>query len=165
MVQHGIQVPVGNGGKRAKELGHFIAKGEDSYMQLFLQKFKNDYEGKTSIEIAFCEDNPLIKKYVRYNQGGKACHCLEGSQTANQKVNNKWQPIECSEQCQYRQKDDKGKSACNRIGWLRFLIPSISKDKIWLMKITGQKSINRLDALLIYKNHKELFYKTIIFYF
>lgn len=147
-VQHGEQVPTQNGGKRAKELGHFIANVPDTIMQGFLQKFKEQCEGKQYIEIAFCDDNPLIKKFIRYNQGGKACHCLEGSSTASQKVNNKWQPVECSMQCQYRQKDAKGKSLCNRTGWLRFLIPSISQDKIWLTKITGQTSINRLDAFI-----------------
>lgn len=30
-------------------------------------------------------------------------------------------------------------------GWLKFLIPSICKDRIFLMRITGQTSINRLD--------------------
>ncbi len=148
MVQHGKQVPTPNGGKRAKELGHFIAKVPDKIMQGFLQKFKEQCEGNQYIEIAFCDDNPLIKKFVRYNQGGKACHCLEGSSTASQKVSNKWQPVECNGQCQYRQKDSKGKSLCNRIGWLRFLIPSISQDKIWLTKITSQTSINRIDAFI-----------------
>ena len=50
MVQHGEQVPTANGGKRAKELGHFIAKIQDNYMQKFLQKFKELYEGKKYIE-------------------------------------------------------------------------------------------------------------------
>ncbi len=147
-VQHGEQVPTPNGGKRAKELGHFVAKVPDTIMQGFLQKFKEQCEGKQYIEIAFCDDNPLIKKFVRYNQGGKACHCLEGNTTASQKVNNKWQPIECNEQCQYKQKGTNGKALCNRTGWLRFLIPGISQDKIWLTKITGQTSINRLDAFI-----------------
>lgn len=153
-VQHGIQVPSQGGGKRAKELGHFIAKVENPYMQTFLQRFKEQCEGKDYIEIAFCENNPLIKKFIRYNQGGKVCHSLEGSKIAKQKVNNKWQQIECSEKCQYKQKNEQGKSVCNRNGWLRFLIPAISQDKIWLMKITGQTSINRLDAFINLQNEQ-----------
>lgn len=117
-------------------------------MQVFLQKFNEQFEGKDYIEIAFCDDNPLIKKFVRYNQGGKACHCFEGSTQGKQKVNNKWQPVECTENCEYRKKNDQGKSVCNRIGWLRFLLPTINQDKLWLMKITGQKSINRLDDFI-----------------
>ena len=30
-------------------------------------------------------------------------------------------------------------------GWLKFLIPSVCRDRIFLMRITGQTSINRLD--------------------
>lgn len=149
MVQHGEQVPTPNGGKRAKELGHFIAKIQDNYMQMFLQKFNEQFKGKQYIEISFCTDDPLTKKYVRYNQGGNACHCIEGQTTASQKTKNGWTPVECNiEQCQYRQKNEQGKTACNRIGWLKFFIPSISQDRIWLMKITGQKSINRLDTYI-----------------
>ena len=147
-VQHGEQVPTTNGGKRAKELGHFIAKIKDDYMQGFLNKFNEQYMGKRYIEIEFCNDNPLSKKFERNNQGGKACYCIEGNTTGKQKTKDGWKPIECSKQCQYRQKDKQGKSACNRIGWLKFLIPSICQNRIWLMRITGQESINRIDAFI-----------------
>lgn len=149
MVQHGIQVQNPNGTKRAKELGHFIAKIQDDFMQKFLQKFDELYTGKKYIEIEFVNENPLTKKFVRYNQGGETCHCLEGQTTGTQKTKDGWKPVECNtEQCQYRQKNNMGKTACNRIGWLKFFIPSISTDRIWLMKITGQTSINRLDAYI-----------------
>lgn len=149
MVQHGEQVPTANGGKRAKELGHFIAKIQDNYMQKFLQKFKELYEGKKYIEIEFVNDNPLTKKFVRYNQGGEVCYCLEGNNIGSQKTKNGWKPIECNTvECPYRQRNEVGKTACNRIGWLKFFIPSISMDRIWLMKITGQKSIDRLDSYI-----------------
>lgn len=149
MVQHGIQIQNPNGTKIAKELGHFIAKIQDNYMQKFLQKFDELYTGKKYLEIEFVNDNPLTKKFVRYNQGGEVCHCLEGNSTGSQKTKDGWKPIECNtEQCQYRQKNENGKTACNRIAWLKFFIPSISKDRIWLMKITGQTSINRMDAYI-----------------
>lgn len=147
-VQHGEKVATANGGTRAKELGHFIAKIQQEYMQKFLEKFNEQYKGKQYIEIEFCNDEPLTKKYVRYNQSGEVCSCLEGNNTANQKTKNGWQPVECNSQCQYRQKNEQGKSACNRIAWLKFFIPSICKDRIWLMRITGQTSINRLDAYI-----------------
>lgn len=149
MVQHGIQIQNPNGTKRAKELGHFIAKIQDNYMQKFLQKFKELYEGKKYIEIEFVNDNPLTKKFVRYNQGGEVCYCLEGNNIGSQKTKNGWKPIECNTvECPYRQRNEVGKTACNRIGWLKFFIPSISMDRIWLMKITGQKSIDRLDSYI-----------------
>lgn len=149
MVQHGIQIQNPNGTKRGKELGHFIAKIQDNYMQKFLQKFKELYEGKKYIEIEFVNDNPLTKKFVRYNQGGEMCYCLEGNSTGSQKTKSGWKPIECNtEKCQYRQRNEAGKMACNRIGWLKFFIPLISTDRIWLMKITSQKSIDRLDSYI-----------------
>lgn len=144
-IQHGEQVTA-NGITRAKELGHFIAKIQDDFMQAFLQKFNQIYKGKKYIEIEFYDDNPLSKKFVRYNQSGDVCHCIEGQNTGSQKTKNGWQPIECNtEQCQYRQKNEYGKTACNRIGWLKFLIPDVCQDRIWLMRITGQTSINAID--------------------
>lgn len=149
MVQHGIQIQNSNGTKRAKELGYFIAKVQDKYMEKFSQKFKELYEGKQYIEIEFVNDNPLTKKFVRYNQSGEVCYCLEGNNTGSQKTKNGWKPIECNtEECQYRQRNEVGKTACNRIAWLKFFIPKISKDRIWLMKITGQTSINRIDTYI-----------------
>ena len=149
MIQHGIQIQNSNGTKRAKELGYFIAKVQDKYMEKFSQKFKELYEGKQYIEIEFVNDNPLTKKFVRYNQSGEVCYCLEGNNAGSQKIKNGWKPIECNtEECQYRQRNEVGKTACNRIGWLKFFIPKISKDRIWLMKITGQTSINRIDTYI-----------------
>ena len=118
-------------------------------MQKFLQKFKELYEGKKYIEIEFVNDNPLTKKFVRYNQCGDVCYCLEGNNIGSQKTKNGWKPIECNTvECPYRQRNEVGKTVCNRIGWLKFFIPSISMDRIWLMKITGQKSIDRLDSYI-----------------
>lgn len=118
-------------------------------MQKFLQKFDELYKGKTYIEIEFLTDTPLTKKFVRYNQSGEVCYSLEGQTTGSQKAKNGWQPIECNtEQCQYRQKNEQGKCACNRIAWLKFFIPDICQDRMWLMKITGQTSINRLDSYI-----------------
>ena len=35
-------------------------------MQRYLQEFDKQYKGKKYIEIEFCNDEPLTKKYVRY---------------------------------------------------------------------------------------------------
>lgn len=117
-------------------------------MQIYLQKFDKQYKGKKYIEIEFCNDAPLTKKYVRYNQSGEVCSCFEGNTTANQKTKDGVQQVSCNPECQYRQKNEQGKSACNRMAWLKFFIPSICKDRIWLMRITGQTSINRLDSYI-----------------
>ena len=114
-------------------------------MKPYLEKFNKLFKGKKSINIVIFSENPLTTKLVRFNQGGKVCSCAEGSNIAFQKAKNGWEQKECTPQCQYRQKNEKGKTACNRIGWLKFLIPSICTDRIFLMRITGQKSINRLE--------------------
>lgn len=114
-------------------------------MQTYLQKFDKIYKGKQCIDIEFFNDKPLTIKYARYNQSGEVCYCMANSNTANQKTKNGWQSVQCNSNCQYRQKNEFGKSACNRIGWLKFFIPSVCKDRIFLMRITGQTSLNRLD--------------------
>lgn len=115
-------------------------------MQNYKKKFDEIYQKKQSIKIRIFDENPLTKKYVRFNQGGTVCHCMEGSNIAKQKVKDGYKNIECNlSTCQYRQKNEQGKSACNRIAWLKFLMPEISTDRIFLMRITGQTSIDRLD--------------------
>lgn len=140
-IQHGERT-----NNRVVELGHFIAKIDDNYMKAYSQKFNEQYKGKQSIEIEFFNEEPLTIKYARYNQSGEVCYCMADSNEANQKTKNGWQKINCDTfKCQYRQKNEQGKCACNRIAWLKFLIPSVCKDRIFLMRITGQTSINRLD--------------------
>ena len=115
-------------------------------MQAYLQKFNEQYKGKQSIEIELFNEEPLTTKYARYNQSGEVCYCMSDSTEANQKTKNGWQKVNCDTfKCQYRQRNEQGKCACNRRGWLKFIIPSICKDRIFLMRITGQTSINRLD--------------------
>lgn len=138
-IQHGLLE-----NNRVKELGYFIAKSEDAYMEEYLQKFNEMYKGKQKIDIEIFNTDPLSIKYARYNQSGEICSCMENSENAKLKVKNGWQSIKCLDSCEYRQKNEQGKSQCNRLAWLKFLIPSISKDRIFLMRITSQKSINRL---------------------
>ncbi len=114
-------------------------------MQEYLEKFNKQYKGQKSIDIEIFNEEPLSIKYARFNQGGAACYCMENSNNAKQKTKNGWQEINCDKyNCQYREKNEYGKSACNRMGWLKFIIPSVCKDRIFLMRITGQTSINRL---------------------
>lgn len=147
-VQHGEQLVGPNGKRSVKEYGSFIAKAKDNNMQTYIDKFDTLIKGAKSIDIMFLDDAPLTVRYMRYNQGGTACYCLEGENIAKQKVQNKWQDVECNASCSYAQKDEKGKRACNRVGVLRFLIPSVATDRIWIMKITGQESIENLKGYL-----------------
>lgn len=115
-------------------------------MKTYSQKFDEQYKGKQSIDIELFNDEPLTMKYARYNQSGEVCSRMVGSAQANQKTKNGWKQVQCDTyNCEHRQKNESGKCACNRIGWLKFLIPSVCKDRIFLMRITGQKSLDRLD--------------------
>ena len=143
MVQHGI---VDEKAKRVKELGYFIGKTKDELMKAHLDKFNELYKGKQSIDILVFNEEPFTVKYSRYNKMGEACSCNIESNTATEKTKNGWQKIECNSNCPYRQKNESGKSACNRVGWLKFLVPSVCKDRVFLMKVTGQTSINTLQT-------------------
>lgn len=137
-----------NGKKRVKDYGYFIAKIQESNMQQYLDKFNELIKGKTTLDIQLLDKDTFTIKRVRYNQGGAACYCMDGEDTGRIKEKNLWKPTPCNSSCSYLQKDDNGKAACNRIAWLKFFIPEISMDRIWLMRITGQQSIDNIDAYL-----------------
>lgn len=144
MVQRGRTESTPKGTKRVIELDHFVAKVTDKHMIEFLKKFNDIYENKSSIDIEIFDEEPLTTKYTRYNQGGTVCSCPTTSNIAYQKTKEGWEEVECSKDCIHRQRNKQGKCNCNRIGWLKFFMPLICTDRIWLMKITGQTSINRL---------------------
>lgn len=137
-----------NGKKRVKDYGYFIAKIQESKMQQYLDKFNKLIKGRTTLDILLLEKDTFTKKRVRYNQSGLVCYCMDGEETGKIKEKNQWKSITCDSSCSYIEKDSKGKTACNRIAWLKFFIPEITMDRIWLMRITGQKSIDNLDAFL-----------------
>jgi hypothetical protein len=147
-VQHGEQIVNDNGKKQVKEYKYFIAKVKEPNMQHYLEKFNKLIKGKKNIDIQFLDDNPLTVRYERNNQGGRACYCMENEETGKQKVKNLWQPIKCTADCQYLKRDSNDKKACNRIAWLKFFIPEISTDRLWLMKITSQEAIDNLKGYI-----------------
>ncbi len=56
-----------------------------------------------------------------------------------------WKRIKClGSNCQYRQKKQVGSPDCKKVGWLKFLIPKIANDRLWLMKITSQQAVDTL---------------------
>lgn len=152
-IQHGMQQIV-NQRKRVTELGYFIATTKNNNMNFMLNRFNEKYPKQTSLNIQFFDEEPLSIRKARYNQGGAVCYCMAGTSKGKQKVSNKWQDIECSSDCQYCIKQ-KGasKPACNYEGTLKFLLPEISKDRIWIMKITGQQSISNLEEYINFQKY------------
>ena len=147
-VQHGEKVVGDNGKNKVIDYGYFIAKIQENEMKPYLDKFDQLIKGATSIDIQFLDDNPLAVRRERANQSGTICYCMEGQDKGKQKVKNLWQDIECKSDCTYLQKDSYGKSQCKRIAWLKFFIPQVATDRIWLMRITGQEAIENLSAYI-----------------
>ena len=147
-VQHGEQ-QISNKKKKVVELGYFIAKIKNDNMQFLLNRFNETYNKETKINIRFFDDDPLSVRRIRYNQGGAVCYCMENQEQGKQKVSNVWKTVNCSESCKYKvSSDGKTKPMCNLEGTLKFLLPDISTDRIWLMKITGYTSIRRLQTYI-----------------
>lgn len=135
--------------KRLLNYGYFIAKIKNDNMQYILNRFNEKYPKKNLIHIRFFDENPLTVRQIRYNQGGAVCYCMENSEQGKQKVSNEWKPINCSANCKYRMSSDGiAKPMCNLEGTLKFLLPDISPDRIWIMKITGQTSIEQLKSYI-----------------
>lgn len=118
-------------------------------MQFLLNRFNEKYHQENKINVRFFDENPLSVRRTRYNQGGAVCYCMEEQEQGKQKVSNVWKTVNCSEDCKYRMSSDgTSKPMCNLEGNLKFLLPEISSDRIWIMKITGQTSIQRLKAYI-----------------
>lgn len=152
-IQHGEQQFI-NQRKRVTELGYFIAKTKNSNMNFLLNRFDKKYPKQTFLNVTFFNEDPLTIRRIRYNQGGAVCYCMSGTTKGKQKVSNKWQDIECSSNCKYCIKQEgAGKPACNYEGTLKFMLPEISQDRIWIMKITGQQSISNLEEYIGFQKY------------
>ena len=152
-IQHGEQQFI-NQRNRVTELGYFIAKTKNSNMNFLLNRFDEKYPKQTFLNVTFFNEDPLTIRRIRYNQGGAVCYCMSGTTKGKQKVSNKWQDIECSSNCKYCIKQEgAGKPACNYEGTLKFMLPEISQDRIWIMKITGQQSISNLEEYIGFQKY------------
>ena len=144
-IQHGIQKQMENNRKKVVDLGYFVAKVRDNNMQFLVNRFNEKFKEQKSLVIQFFDENPLTIKRVRYNQSGAVCYCLKGENKGKIKEKNLWKDIVCSEECQYRQMvKGTSKFPYNYEGTLKFLLPQITTDRVWIMKITGQQSISNL---------------------
>ena len=152
-IQHGEQQVV-NQRKRVTELGYFIAKTKNNNMNFLLNRFNEKYPKQTFLNVQFFDEDPLTVRKARYNQGGIVCYCMSGTSKGKQKVSNKWQDIECDSNCKYCIKQEgTSKPACNYEGTLKFMLPEISQDRKWIMKITGQQSISNLEEYIEFQKY------------
>ena len=131
-IQHGMQQIV-NQRKRVTELGYFIAKTKNDNMNFLLNRFDEKYPKQTFLNVQFFDEDPLSIRKIRYNQGGAVCYCMAGTSKGKQK--------------------GASKPACNYEGTLKFLLPEISQDRIWIMKITGQQSISNLEEYINFQRY------------
>lgn len=139
-IQHGLKQE----GKGPKELGYFIAKTQNNEMNFLMNRFKEKYPKETKLNIRFFDENPLTIRNARYGNNKTLCYCLDNELKGKEITKNGWQSIECKEDCPYKKAGKSGKPACNREGTLKFILPEITTDRIFLMKIKSQTSINRI---------------------
>lgn len=151
-IQHGEQQSEGKG-TRVKELGYFITKIKNEYMKHFETKFNELYPQQKVLKVRFFNEEPFLIRNVRYNQGGQACYCKQGQENAKRKIQGKWEDVKCTGECEHRKFENGKKPACNREGMLVFMIPEISTNRIWYMKITGQTSIDNINDYILFQRN------------
>lgn len=145
MIQHGIRTEKGF----PKELGYFIARTKDAQMKPLVEKFNTVYNNSTQLKVRFFNEDPFTVRNARYNQSGLVCYCMQGESIGKQKVKNLWQEKECLSNCEYATaKEDEKKPACMEEGTLKFLLPEISSDRVWIMKTRGFTVIDKISSYI-----------------
>lgn len=152
-IQHGEQQIKGKT-KKVVDYGYFIAKVKDENLNFLINRFNEKYPQKSALRIRFFDEEPLSIRRIRYNLGGALCYCMYNQTQGKHKEGNVWKPVNCSENCKYRiVEEGKQKPLCNFEGTLKFLLPEISNDRIWIMKITGQTSLFRLKEYIDFQKY------------
>lgn len=151
-IQHGEKQM---NGKKQKvvDYGYFIAKVKDETLSFLQNRFNEKYPQSRMLHIKFFTEDPLSIRSARYNQSGLVCYCNYNQNEGKQKVEGKWTPVDCSSECQHRIAEEGKRPACSYEGNLKFLLPDISQDRIWTMKITGYTSIFRLKAYIEFQKY------------
>lgn len=137
-----------SGRTKPVELGHFVAKIQDEAMTPLLDKFKTKYQESKVLNVYFFDEEPLTLKRVRYNSSGAACYCKINETKGLEKVNNKWQEKECLESCEHRTSKGNSKPQCVVEGTLKFMLPDVSKDRIWFLKTKSYYSILNISSYI-----------------
>ena len=151
-IQHGEKQM--NGRKqKVVDHGYFIAKIKDETLSFLRNRFNERYPQSQMLHIKFFTEDPLSIRNARYNQSGLICYCNYDQDKGKQKIEGKWTPVECSAECKYRIAEEGKRPACSYEGNLKFLLPDISQDRIWTMKITGYTSIFRLKEYIEFQKY------------
>ncbi len=119
-------------------------------MNSLVEKFNKIYGNKpTKLKVKFFEEEPFTVRNARYNQSGLMCYCMQGKTLGKEKDKNVWKEKECLENCEYLISKDNQKPACMEEGTLKFLLPEISNDRVWIMKVRGITVIDKISDYII----------------
>lgn len=142
-------------GKHQKviEYGYFISKIKDKSLNFLTNRFNEKYVKSQELHIRFFDEQPLSIRKARYNQSGLVCYCNYDETEARQKIEGKWTNVKCTEECNYRNAGEGKKPSCSYEGTLKFLLPDISQDRIFIMKVTGYTSIFRLKKYIEFQKY------------
>lgn len=151
-IQHGEKQVIGKK-QKVIDYGYFIAKVKDGTLSFLKNRFNEKYPQSQMLHIKFFTENPLSIRNARYNQSGLVCYCDYNQSEGKQKIEGKWNPVECSTKCKYRITKEGKRPPCSYEGNLKFLLPDISQDRIWTMKITGYTSIFRLKEYIEFQKY------------
>lgn len=128
---------------RPKELGYFIAKTQNPLKHL-VNKFDSLYDKKQEIIIYIIDENACSLKRVKRNQSGVICYCLNNFNKAREKVNKNWIEKDCLETCEHRQAKGNQKPMCQQELTLKFLLPNISNDRVWIFQTRSYYTIQNI---------------------
>ena len=151
-IQHG-EKQINGKKQKVIDYGYFIAKIKDETLSFLKNRFNEKYNQSKMLHIRFFTENPLMIRNARYNQSGLVCYCGYNQDEGKQKIEGKWTPIKCSDECKYRIAESGKRPVCSCEGNLKFLLPDISMDRIWTMKITGYTSIFRLKEYIGFQQY------------
>lgn len=150
VICHGEKKMV-DGKEKLFEYDYFLSKCNKDSMKFISQKFDARYKGSKSIPIYVCGENPISRRYVRYNQSGVACKRSFDQEKARDRKNNL---IECNEDtCQYRQSVNGKTPACREELMFTFMMPDICQDRAFLLQTKSSNSLTALGNYFGFQKH------------
>ena len=144
IVKHGEKKVSGNK-QSVVDYGYFIAKAYDNTLSFLENRFNEKYKKSQMIHIRFINEDPLYTRYARYCKNSLLCYRNSNQKEAKQKTDGKWNKIECSNECPYKLSEEGKKPSCSYEATLTFLLPEVSLERVWKMRISSYTSIRRLE--------------------